>query len=228
MSSSPNSSSSKAAEVPANRAPSNRAPFRDVPVMIEVLLGKGGMPVRQLLRLEPGAVLRLDSAAGADLRRPRHRRADGARRSRDHRGLGGRARHPRPHAERRGRLVSPVPGARGRSRGADRRRAVAQPAGDRRGVRRARRARLGGAPRPPRLLHPPAVARARRGDGAARRAALADGRGDRRPPPAARPDADAGQPRDRTDAAVAGAASGGFDAALARAEATAPTTASPS
>jgi len=50
-----------------NRAPSNRVPFRDVPVMIEVLLGKGGMPVRQLLRLEPGAVLRLDSAAGADL-----------------------------------------------------------------------------------------------------------------------------------------------------------------
>jgi len=67
MSSSPNSSSSKAAEVPVNRAPSNRVPFRDVPVTIEVLLGKGGMPVRQLLRLEPGAVLRLDSAAGADL-----------------------------------------------------------------------------------------------------------------------------------------------------------------
>ena len=62
MSSSPNSSSSRAAELP-----SNRAPFRDVPVVIEVLLGKGGMPVRQLLRLEPGAVLRLDSAAGADL-----------------------------------------------------------------------------------------------------------------------------------------------------------------
>ena len=67
MSSLPNSSSSKAAEVQANRTPANRAPFRDVPVMIEVLLGKGGMPVRQLLRLEPGAVLRLDSAAGADL-----------------------------------------------------------------------------------------------------------------------------------------------------------------
>ena len=67
MSSSPNSSSSKAAEVPANRTPANRAPFRDVPVMIEVLLGKGAMPVRELLRLEPGAVLRLDSAAGADL-----------------------------------------------------------------------------------------------------------------------------------------------------------------
>ena len=46
---------------------SNRAPFRDVPVVIEVLLGKGAMPVRQLLRLEPGVVLRLDSAAGADL-----------------------------------------------------------------------------------------------------------------------------------------------------------------
>jgi flagellar motor switch protein FliN/FliY len=47
--------------------PAGRAPFRDVPVVIEVLLGKGGMPLRQLVRLEPGAVLRLDSAAGADL-----------------------------------------------------------------------------------------------------------------------------------------------------------------
>ena len=67
MSSLPNSSSSKAVDVPPARAASNRTPFRDVPVTIEVLLGKGGMPVRQLLRLEPGAVLRLDSAAGADL-----------------------------------------------------------------------------------------------------------------------------------------------------------------
>lgn len=47
--------------------PAERAPFRDVPVVLEVLLGKGGMPVRQLVRLEPGVVLRLDSAAGADL-----------------------------------------------------------------------------------------------------------------------------------------------------------------
>lgn len=47
--------------------PAERAPFRDVPVVIEVLLGTGGMPVRQLVRLEPGVVLRLDSAAGADL-----------------------------------------------------------------------------------------------------------------------------------------------------------------
>lgn len=62
MSSSPNSSSSRPAEVPAERVP-----FRDVPVVIEVLLGKGGMPIRQLVRLEPGVVLRLDSAAGADL-----------------------------------------------------------------------------------------------------------------------------------------------------------------
>jgi flagellar motor switch protein FliN/FliY len=62
MSSSPNSSSSRVAEIPAERFP-----FRDVPVVIEVLLGKGGMPIRQLVRLEPGVVLRLDSAAGADL-----------------------------------------------------------------------------------------------------------------------------------------------------------------
>ena len=60
MSSSPNSSSSR-------DLPAGRAPFRDVPVVIEVLLGKGGMPIRQLVRLEPGVVLRLDSAAGADL-----------------------------------------------------------------------------------------------------------------------------------------------------------------
>jgi len=47
--------------------PVARTPFRDVPVVIEVLLGKGAMPIRQLVRLEPGVVLRLDSAAGADL-----------------------------------------------------------------------------------------------------------------------------------------------------------------
>jgi len=62
MSSLPNSSSSKPAEMPVARTP-----FRDVPVVIEVLLGKGAMPIRQLVRLEPGVVLRLDSAAGADL-----------------------------------------------------------------------------------------------------------------------------------------------------------------
>ena len=62
MSSSPNSSSSRVAEITAERVP-----FRDVPVVIEVLLGKGRMPIRQLVRLEPGVVLRLDSAAGADL-----------------------------------------------------------------------------------------------------------------------------------------------------------------
>ena len=38
-----------------------------VPIVIEVLLGKGTMPLRQLVRLEPGIVVRLDSAAGADL-----------------------------------------------------------------------------------------------------------------------------------------------------------------
>jgi flagellar motor switch protein FliN len=62
MSSLPNSSSSRAAEIPPTRAP-----FRDVPIVLEVLLGKGGMPIRQLVRLEAGVVLRLDSAAGADL-----------------------------------------------------------------------------------------------------------------------------------------------------------------
>lgn len=62
MSSLPNSSSSRTGEIP-----SARAPFRDVPIVIEVLLGRGGMPIRQLVRLEPGVVLRLDSAAGADL-----------------------------------------------------------------------------------------------------------------------------------------------------------------
>jgi flagellar motor switch protein FliN/FliY len=62
MSSLPNSSSSRAVEIPAARVP-----FRDVPVVVEVLLGKGAMPLRQLVRLEPGVVLRLDCAAGADL-----------------------------------------------------------------------------------------------------------------------------------------------------------------
>jgi flagellar motor switch protein FliN/FliY len=62
MSSSPNLSSNRSAEIPAARVP-----FRDIPIVVEVLLGKGGMPLRQLIRLEPGVVLRLDSAAGADL-----------------------------------------------------------------------------------------------------------------------------------------------------------------
>jgi flagellar motor switch protein FliN/FliY len=60
MSYSPSSSSSR----PLDPA---RAAFRDVPVVIEVLLGKGTLPLRQLMRLESGMVLRLDSAAGADL-----------------------------------------------------------------------------------------------------------------------------------------------------------------
>lgn len=62
MSSSLNSSSSRIADLPPARAP-----FRDVPVVIEVLLGNGTMPLGQLVSLAPGAVLRLDSAAGADL-----------------------------------------------------------------------------------------------------------------------------------------------------------------
>src|SRR5262245_36328593 len=62
MSSSLNSSSSRLADLPAARAP-----FRDVPVVIEVLLGNGTMPLGQLVSLAPGVVLRLDSAAGADL-----------------------------------------------------------------------------------------------------------------------------------------------------------------
>jgi flagellar motor switch protein FliN/FliY len=61
MSSLPSSLSSRADLPPA------RVPFRDVPIMIEVLLGKGTMPLRQLVKLEPGIVVRLDSAAGADL-----------------------------------------------------------------------------------------------------------------------------------------------------------------
>jgi flagellar motor switch protein FliN/FliY len=64
MSSSPNSSSSRTAE--PSIAPA-RLPFRDVPVVIEVLLGNGTMPLGQLVSLAPGVVLRLDSAAGVDL-----------------------------------------------------------------------------------------------------------------------------------------------------------------
>jgi flagellar motor switch/type III secretory pathway protein FliN len=63
MSSSPNSSSSKEAAPPSLA----RAAFRDVPVMIEVLLGRGAMPLGQLVSLTPGVVVRLDQAAGADL-----------------------------------------------------------------------------------------------------------------------------------------------------------------
>lgn len=44
-----------------------RMPFRDVPVVIEVLLGRGAMPLGQLVSLSPGAVVRLDQPAGADL-----------------------------------------------------------------------------------------------------------------------------------------------------------------
>jgi flagellar motor switch protein FliN/FliY len=44
-----------------------RTPFRDVPVVIEVLLGRGAMPLGQLVSLAPGVVVRLDQPAGADL-----------------------------------------------------------------------------------------------------------------------------------------------------------------
>jgi flagellar motor switch/type III secretory pathway protein FliN len=44
-----------------------RTAFRDVPVVIEVLLGRGAMPLGQLVSLVPGVVVRLDQAAGADL-----------------------------------------------------------------------------------------------------------------------------------------------------------------
>lgn len=44
-----------------------RTPFRDVPVVIEVLLGRGAMPLGQLVSLSPGVVVRLDQPAGADL-----------------------------------------------------------------------------------------------------------------------------------------------------------------
>jgi flagellar motor switch protein FliN len=63
MSSSLNSSSSR----PVDGLSPSRAPFRDVPVVIEVLLGNGTMPLGQLVSLAPGVVVRLDSAAGADL-----------------------------------------------------------------------------------------------------------------------------------------------------------------
>jgi flagellar motor switch/type III secretory pathway protein FliN len=44
-----------------------RTAFRDVPVVIEVLLGRGAMPLGQLVSLSPGVVVRLDQPAGADL-----------------------------------------------------------------------------------------------------------------------------------------------------------------
>ena len=65
MSSSPNSSSSR--DAAASAAALARAAFRDVPVTIEVLLGRGAMPLGQLVSLAPGVVVRLDQPAGADL-----------------------------------------------------------------------------------------------------------------------------------------------------------------
>jgi flagellar motor switch protein FliN len=66
MSSSPSSSSSSPAAARPELTP-ERAPFRDIPVVIEVLLGRGSIPLGQLMRLERGAVIRIDCAAGADL-----------------------------------------------------------------------------------------------------------------------------------------------------------------
>jgi flagellar motor switch protein FliN len=66
MSSSPSSSSSSAAPARPELTP-ERAAFRDIPVVVEVLLGRGSIPLGQLMRLERGAVIRIDSAAGADL-----------------------------------------------------------------------------------------------------------------------------------------------------------------
>ena len=121
---------------------------------VEVLLGKGAMPLRQLVAARARR-RRCGSIGGRRRpRRPRHRRADGARRSRDHRGLGGGARHPRPRAERRGRFVSDCPCWRGRGR------ARSPTASCGAACSRSSwcsallgGAGLGGAPRPPRLLH---------------------------------------------------------------------------
>lgn len=66
MSSSPSSSSSSATPGRPDLPP-ERAPFRDIPIVIEVLLGRGTIPLGQLMRLERGAIIRIDSAAGADL-----------------------------------------------------------------------------------------------------------------------------------------------------------------
>ena len=63
MSSSPSSLSSRT----GNLSSAIRDTFRDVPIVIEVLLGRGSMPLGQLVALTPGVVLRLDQAAGADL-----------------------------------------------------------------------------------------------------------------------------------------------------------------
>jgi flagellar motor switch protein FliN/FliY len=68
MSSSPSSSSSSAAPAPSRpELTPERAAFRDIPIVVEVLLGRGSIPLGQLMRLERGAVIRIDSAAGADL-----------------------------------------------------------------------------------------------------------------------------------------------------------------
>ena len=64
MSSSPSSSSSSPVVEASSPA---RAAFRDVPVVVDVLLGTGAMPLGQLVALTPGVVVRLEQAAGADL-----------------------------------------------------------------------------------------------------------------------------------------------------------------
>ncbi|HEY8548645.1 MAG TPA: FliM/FliN family flagellar motor switch protein [Vicinamibacterales bacterium] len=41
--------------------------FRDVPVELQISLGTGAIPLRTLISLAPGSVVRLEQAAGADL-----------------------------------------------------------------------------------------------------------------------------------------------------------------
>ena len=47
--------------------PNGQAHFRDVPVPVEVSLGDGVIPLRLLVGLSPGVVVRLSSPAGSDL-----------------------------------------------------------------------------------------------------------------------------------------------------------------
>jgi flagellar motor switch protein FliN len=47
--------------------PNGQAHFRDVPVSVDVSLGSGVIPLRLLVGLSSGVVVRLHSQAGADL-----------------------------------------------------------------------------------------------------------------------------------------------------------------
>lgn len=42
--------------------------FRDIPLVVTISLGEGAVPLRELVSLSPGTVIRLNQAAGADLR----------------------------------------------------------------------------------------------------------------------------------------------------------------